>query len=200
MFGLGLGVSSSYRLERTLAGVVLAGLIAAVAFTGTLGNSHRCKCPYRSESTSDPSITARIVLPVERPSRADACAAYRAGDFARAAEIVDAIRPSDADLQILAQQYGRLATAWEIGMDPATPAIDAYALLREAWKLDTVLGGVHGERIQARLIAVVPRAALDYAGTGDYDNAELALGTAELLGIDNSSTRTVARILAEHRR
>jgi hypothetical protein len=191
----GLGVSSTLRLERSIAGFVLLGLFAGVMYTASIPKQRGCGCPARTTVVAELPAPA----PAGSPTRADAERAYRAGDFARAAELADAVRPSDDDLQILAQQYAKLATAWDAGMDQATPALAAYPLLREAWKLDTVLGGVHAERVQARLVAVVPRAALDYASTGDYDNAELALGTAELLGVDDASTRTVARILAEHR-
>lgn len=191
----GLGVTSTHRLERSLAGFVLLGLFAAVLYTQAISRRGACGCPYARTAIAEPVAPAVATS----PTRGDAERAYRAGDFARAAELADAVRPSDDDLQILAQQYAKLATAWDAGMDQATSALDAYPLLREAWKLDTVLGGVHAERVQARLVAVVPRAALAYASTGDYDNAELALGTAELLGVDDASTRTVARILAEHR-
>jgi hypothetical protein len=75
--------------------------------------------------------------------------------------------------------------------DRGVPAV------REAWKLDTVLGGAHTDELQARLRVVAPKAALAYMARKDYVNAELALHTAEVLGVHDSTTTLVGEVLAD---
>jgi len=123
-----------------------------------------------------------------------AAAAYRAKDFDVAAQIIrDAHAASD-----LAELYGQLARAWAIGMDPSSAPIDAYPALREAWKLDTVLGGAFTDELYARLVEIAPQAALAFDAAKDYTAAKQALNTAQVLGVDSADTRRAAKLLARH--
>ena len=76
-------------------------------------------------------------------------------------------------------------------------ALRAFPALREAWKLDTVLGGAFTEQLYSGLGRIAPRAAVAFLAAKDYAAAELALHTAEALGVHDSSTATVAELLAK---
>ncbi|HEU0031707.1 MAG TPA: hypothetical protein VFQ53_13810 [Kofleriaceae bacterium] len=133
--------------------------------------------------------------------------AYRGGRLDDAAWLASqaahagATHPDDRiDYANLAEQYARLATAWRIGFDPETSAIDALPAVREAWKLDTVLGGELAGALQERLALVAPQAALDFFAHDQLDEAEQALAMVELLGIDDARMHKLGIAIAKRRR
>lgn len=130
---------------------------------------------------------------------------YQRQQFSAAAAIVRealAQMPDSAELtelESLATLYDQLAAAWALGMDPTTPPMAAFPALREAWKLDTVLGGSFTDPLYARLAEVAPEAALAFVGRKDYVSAELALHTAQTLGVTSASLDTASAALAKRR-
>lgn len=174
----GLGVRHSFRLERGLALGALLGLVVGLA--AVRGTRSRCGCPYTERGAVLPTEPTQPDVPVDVRALADE--AYRAGDFERAATIASQHRPSDADLQTLALQYERLGRAWAIGMDASAAVTDRFVALREAWKLDTVLGGAHGELLQRELRGISLLAAPAFERAHDAAGADLAAHTAEILG------------------
>jgi hypothetical protein len=140
--------------------------------------------PHARVTAAEPVITC--VLPAV--SRVDPIVAadqlYRAGKFAEAAEVARSYAPQrdGVDGDTLATQYAQLARAWAIGMDPTARPSDALIALREAYKLDLVLGGVFGTQIIAREKLVAPRAVAESIANGDREGAEAAQHVVDTLG------------------
>jgi hypothetical protein len=173
------GERYSFRSERLLAGGLLLGMVLALAITRSPK-----RCPY-SEAQRAQALEARdaavhAMEAVDPRVRADEL--YRAKQFEAAADLIAAIRPSDVELQNLALMCQKLGRAWAIGFDPAAPVTDAFTALREAWKLDTVLGGVHSDELQKRMGDISLLAADEFARVRDLVNADLAHHTADMLG------------------
>jgi len=98
---------------------------------------------------------------------------YRAGRFEAAAQLADA---PDNEL------YAQLARAWAIGMDPATRPSDALIALREAAKLDIVLGGAFADALLAKQRQIAPLAVHELIANGDREGAEAAQHVVDTLG------------------
>jgi hypothetical protein len=191
MFGIGIRHDS--RRESVLAGFGVLALLVGMGLAREpvqreeVTAVHGCRYAMRTAP-----LTAD-------EARMAADAAYRAGDFERAAELVASVRPTDVDLQNLALQYERMARTWSTAMDPwAAHVTDAFPALRELTKLDLVLGGAHQDAITDRMRAVAPRAAHAFMVRRDYPNAELALHTAEMLGVRSEQLAVVGEVLAGH--
>jgi hypothetical protein len=131
---------------------------------------------------------ARLEAPTPPPLSADQL--YRAGDFTGAASWARSTDPN------LAELYDQLALQWTIGMSPSTHPDDAFVALREAAKLDTVLGGAHAERLDRRIRDVLPRAAIAYYAHADRAACRQALDVAAIMGIHDSALDTLAHKLA----
>jgi hypothetical protein len=166
--------------------------------TQPTGPTRECN-PLRRELVLEPAALSIDAVHVRAQLR------YERQQFSAAAAVVrDALArmPASADatdLESLATLYDQLAAAWATGMDPATPAATAFPALREAWKLDTVLGGAFSDPLHARLAEVAPKAAVAFVAQRDYPAAELALHTAEALGVTSDSLAAVEQALAKHR-
>lgn len=179
------GVRYDFRFERALAGGMLLGLLFGLALAR---GGHRCT--YNAERTQAEQARAEAIARAkEATARLDALEPrvradelYRAKQFEAAANLIASVRPSDSDLMSLALQYQRLANNWRIGMDENAPVTDRFHALREAWKLDTVLGGAHSEELQKRLGDIALLAAPAFDRARDLENANLATHTADVLG------------------
>ena len=173
------GERYSFRSERLLAGAVLLGMLFAAAIA-----RGPKRCPYaeshRAQALEARDAAVHAMEVVDPRVRADEL--YRAKQFEAAADLVAAIRPSDVDLQNLALMYQKLARAWVIGFDSNAPVTDAFTALREAWKLDTVLGGAHADELQKRMRDISLLAADEFQRMRDPVNADLAHHTADMLG------------------
>lgn len=101
---------------------------------------------------------------------------YRSGDFAGA---VAEVRASDADLAELYDQFRR---AWLVTFDPDSSPGEAFPAVREAWKLDTVLGGAYTDVLYRKTTEIAPLAAAEYTHEGRDDEALRAANTALALG------------------
>ena len=66
------------------------------------------------------------------------------------------------------------------GLDPSTPAIEAFEALTEARKLDMVLGIDQPAELDARMRVVAPLAADAYRLAGNREGAQLAELTADM--------------------
>ena len=139
-------------------------------------------------ATPDPAALT-IILPVPRQAVvvdpfAEADKLYRARRFTDAAVLLASYdRYADnMDYSTTATHYKQLARAWAIGMDPSTPPSDALLALREAAKLDLVLGGAFTDEILARERAIAPLAVDELIAHGDRDGAEEAQHVVDTLG------------------
>jgi hypothetical protein len=200
----GLGTTHGYHVERALAVGAFLGLAVGLALASLVpGNARRCPhhaAPAVSESAAVERAPAVTTLELAR-ARADRL--YRNKQFVDAAGVISelfvlahdgsplklrgdtgSVDPeSDAiDLRNLASQYYSLGSMYR-AMDPATDATDAFWSLKDAWKLDLALGGVHADEIRARLTEVAPDAAREYLRRGDREHAVLPLSTADALGV-----------------
>src|SRR5687768_14344200 len=115
----GIGTRHDTRFAHVLSGLLLAGLLGGLFARSE--RDHERETAERARAQAETALFSCRMT--HAPQTADqarelAFAAYRDGDFARAAEIVAAFRPSDVDLQNLALQYEKLATAWAFSMDP----------------------------------------------------------------------------------
>jgi len=110
---------------------------------------------------------------------------YRAGNFAAAARTAAGQGTNvvlDLDMQNLAEQYDRLAANWVVGFDETALATDRFVALREAWKLDTVLGGAFTDELFTALASIAPKARTAFLDAGDFASAEVAANTITALG------------------
>jgi len=101
---------------------------------------------------------------------------YRARNFSAAG---DTLRAADRNL---AELYDQLGRAWTIGMSKDSTPGDAFPALREAWKLDTVLGGAFTDILFAKTREIAPLAAIEYVKQGRDEDAIRASDTALMLG------------------
>ena len=138
--------------------LALATLVLARPHVMTGSGAATCACVLPAAPHVDPAVTADEL--------------YRAGRFVDAAALATDLAP----------QYARLARAWAIGMDPTARPSDALIALREAYKLDLVLGGVFADRIIAREKIVAPRAVDESIAHGDREAAEAAQHVVDTLG------------------
>ncbi|HEV7555669.1 MAG TPA: hypothetical protein VGO00_09460 [Kofleriaceae bacterium] len=122
-----------------------------------------------------PVIAARPPAhPIDAKARANAL--YRAGDLAGA---VAEVRTIDRDLAELYDQFRR---AWLITFDPDSSPGEVFPAVREAWKLDTVLGGAYTDVLYEKTRAIAPLAAEQYVREGRDDEALQASNSALMLG------------------
>jgi hypothetical protein len=113
-----------------------------------------------------------------RQRQFDAAARAAAGDgMTVAPRILD-----DVDLKNLAEQYTTLAVAWEIGFDTNNAPGNRFMALREAWKLDTVLGGAYTDELYAALRDIAPSAIEAFTAANDRESAMIARETLSALG------------------
>jgi hypothetical protein len=160
--------------------------------------THRCQVdvPPATEAPApkvvDPAGTIEMVLP-------EADALYRARQFGEAAQVARTAAEHDARYRSVAELYIQFSHAWDIAMMPAARTIDAFEALREARKLDVVLGGVYAGELDATLVRIAPRAAISYAASHRVDEAELAVSVAESLGVESDNVKAVRAWLRHHR-
>jgi hypothetical protein len=159
----------------------LAGMAALRCETATLTAPAPVICtdPPAAEA---PEVTAPTTLDTLR-ARAEHL--YRAGNFAAAARAAAGQGTNvvlDIDMQNLAEQYDRLAANWVVGFDETALATDRFVALREAWKLDTVLGGAFTDELYTALASIAPKAKTAFLDAGDYASAEIAANTITALG------------------
>jgi hypothetical protein len=171
---LALAERPGSRRERAIALGALLGLVAGLALARDARPA--CHCPHRAAAAA--ATPAAMPAPTDDARAVEAL--YRAGRFDDAAEV--AARAADPELRGRAELYARLGRAWAVGMDPDAPVTDAFYALRQAWKLDTVLGGAHAEALQRRLSELSLLAAPAFDRIGDRDAAELARSTSSILG------------------
>jgi hypothetical protein len=126
--------------------------------------------PHHTAETLPPATRCIPSPPVDPAVVAEEL--YRAGKFVDAAALATELAP----------QYARLARAWAIGMDPTARPSDALLALREAYKLDLVLGGAFGDQIIAREKVVAPRAVDESIANGDREAAAAAQHVVDTLG------------------
>src|SRR5262245_23193960 len=136
-----------------------------------LGETPDCGAPY-----------GLCASPDMLRARADRLYRARQFDAASRAALGDVNVALDVDLKNLAEQYETLAVAWEVGFDTHNPATNRFLALREAWKLDTVLGGAFTDELYTALRDVAPEAARAFAAAHDPDSARLACETMSALG------------------
>jgi hypothetical protein len=188
------GVRVDPRIELALAAGALLVLVL-----GSAAPTQHGRCPYLEQAQpteaddhtvlgDEDVIAARLRYadglyrePAE-PSDECQCLELQYLSFEEAANVVASVAGHDVDLQNLAAQYRQLAHAWRVGMTRDVPAAERFHALRRAWKLDTVLGGVHREVIQQAVGDIALIAAPELARAGDQDAADLAIHTAEVLG------------------
>jgi len=108
--------------------------------------------------------------------KARANALYLQGDLAGAVAEVRAIDPD------LAELYDQFRRAWLTAFDPDSTPGDAFPAVREAWKLDTVLGGAFTDVLFAKSRELAPLAAEQYVRQGRDEEALQASNTALMLG------------------
>ncbi|MCW5802230.1 MAG: hypothetical protein KIT31_07565 [Deltaproteobacteria bacterium] len=185
--------------ERPRLGTEWVAMLLALAVTVVLATATPKQVETRSSACRGVEPAAETPRPVATADelRARADRLYRQKSFAAAARVFAGT--TDTDLATLGEQYGQLARAWRDGMGGETGRIRiVFRALRDAWKLDTVLGGAHGDELQQRLAHVAPFAAIAFLDGGDRGAAELALHVAETLGVHNEDTRRAAAALAVH--
>lgn len=175
--------------------MALAVTVVLAAATPRDAKRERVRCSVAPTEETPRRATPRHAATADE-LRARADRLYRQKRFAAAAQVF--ARTADADLATLGEQYGQLARAWDEGMGSRAQVRIVFRALRDAWKLDTVLGGAHGDEIQQRLAHVAPFAAIAFLDDGDRGAAELALHVAETLGVHNEDTQRASAALAEH--
>jgi hypothetical protein len=141
----------------------------------------------------DPTVMAEPPLP-----KADAL--YRRHDFDAAAHVARAAARRDARFKSVAELYIQFAHAWTIGADRAERPIARFEALREARKLDVVLGGVYADELDAMLVYDTPRAAIAYTAEHRYQEAAVSVSVGDALGIGTSESLKAVRqkLLSEH--
>jgi hypothetical protein len=80
---------------------------------------------------------------------------YRAANFDSAASLLRPFR-NDADLQLLAHRYEQLGLAWNIAHYETQDPAQVFPALREAWKLDLMLGGAFTDRLYREMSKIAP--------------------------------------------
>lgn len=153
----------------------MLGLVIGLVLSATSARKHHCSCGHKAV---DRAVVSRPVTVEQVKARADQL--YRKGEFASAGLYATSI--DDFDLKNLARMYDRLDRAWRIGFSPTAATTDAFHALREAWKLDTVLGGAHSEALQRRLGDIALIAGREFERLGDRESKELVTHTCEALG------------------
>lgn len=165
----------------TLAPVVAGVVIAAPTPPAERPVPYECRYPAMPE---------RIGQQPAQTSAEEADALYRKGDFASAARLA---RGFD---QNLAELYDQFALQLEIGLAPSTNVTDAVPALREAGKLDAVLGGAYSTQIAEHMSRAVPAAAVVYDARHDHASARRMVELAALLGLHHRDLTVVERHLA----
>jgi hypothetical protein len=161
--------------------------LGAVSAFGALAGMVALRCATASLTAPAPVICTDVVVEAPPPPTPEALEVrvdrlYRSGNFAAAAQLVRDSHPIDVDLQNLAEQLERLALTWQVGFDETGPAADRFVALREAWKLDTVLGGAFTDELYTALASIAPKARAAFLDAGDFASAETAADTIAALG------------------
>jgi len=126
---------------------------------------------------------------------------YRSKKFNDAAKTLRAASESlgeaDArDLRSVAAVYEQVGKAYNVGMGPATPPVEAYTSLERALNLDRPIG-VFSDEIKSKLAAVAPKAAAKFMADKNYEAAFKAVRVAETNGGGNSTTQAVRSSLID---
>ncbi len=132
----------------------------------------------------------------------DANALYRAKRFADAATLVTSSLPafSGADsqeLKAVAAVYSQLGKTYNVGMAPGTKPIDAFVALRKAIGYDRDAGSAYVAEMEHVLVTVASKAALSYTAAKEYELAFTAVRTAESLGSQSPTNKSVRDRLEE---
>lgn len=150
-------------------------------------------------TTTTTSTTARSKDPSEVKSRAEDL--YRAKKFNDAAKALrgalSSVSESDAgELRSLAAVYEQVGKNYNVGMGPATPAVDAYISLEKALNLDRPIG-IFTDEIKGKLGTVAPKAAAKFMADKNYEAAYKAVRVAEGNGGKNGTTDGVRESLVD---
>jgi hypothetical protein len=161
MFGSHFAERTTLRLERAVALGVLIGSVAALTMLSAMSPRRHHSC-----HTAAPRVVEALTHEQ----------AYSRQEFTVAASLAHAQDPALADM------YRRLDRAWRVGFGARVPASDAFLALREAWKLDTALGGAHSDTLQRRIGDIALIAGPEFQRAGDQAGADLAAHTVDVLG------------------
>jgi len=126
----------------------------------------------------------------------DANALYRAKRFADAAALVTAALPSfsggdSQELKAVAAVFSQLGKTYNVGMAPGTKPTDAFVALRKAIAYDRDVGAAYVPEMERVLVTVASKAALSYAAAKEYELAFTAVRTAEALGSQSPTNKSV---------
>jgi hypothetical protein len=187
---------------RERASVVLE-LVAVVAVTATLWLSPHAtpQAPHHvgfrtlGACADSPTVDA-VHVKVEAASLEvmlpEADRLYRAHRFDEAARVARDAASHDARFQSVAELYIQFAHAWKISIDPSGRPTAQFEALREARKLDVVLGGVYASELDTYLVRVTPKAAVSYTSMRRFEEAAVAMSVADALGLgDNGNIKAV---------
>jgi cell division protein FtsN len=172
------------------------------------------KAEQKAEPKTEPKRKTTAVVEVKEPKEATTTRAKdpsdikaRAEDLYRAKKFNDAakalrsalaqVSENDAgELRSLAAVYEQVGKNYNVGMGPATPAVDAYISLEKALNLDRPIG-IFTDEIRGKLGAVAPKAAAKFMSDKNYEAAYKAVRVAEGNGGKNSTTDAVRESLVD---
>jgi hypothetical protein len=150
-------------------------------------------------SSGGGSTTKKAADTSEVKAKADTL--YRARKFKEAGQTLRGAAASlgEADareLKSTAAAYEQVGSAYNIGMGPATPAVEAYASLTKAMNLDRPFG-VFTDELKGKLATVAPKAATKFMADKQYEQAFTALRVAEANGGGNGTTQAIRGALVD---
>ncbi|MDQ3338574.1 MAG: FHA domain-containing protein [Myxococcota bacterium] len=152
------------------------------------------------ENTTATNTTATVKKTVDTSSvKSKAEDLYRLKKFNDAGKTLRAAAASlgeaDArDLRSIAAVYEQVGKAYNVGMGPATPPVEAYDSLVRAQNLDRPMG-IFSEEIKGKLATVAPKASAKYMANKEYESAFKAVRVAEANGGSNTTTSSVREAL-----